>query len=596
MQKISKFINFKVLLGLLFIGYLFFTFYVPIETEDVWWHLSTGRYIWEHGQIPHDDVFSFSEDKAPWFFTQWLGASFFYSVVHFFGLDGLKVLRALIILFVFLILFLYGRKYVPTVFLLWLIFLVSGGFLIRILIRPLIFNAIFIQCLLIILFAYQRSGNRKILAWIPLCGAIWSNIHLGSFVYGGLLIGVFLFTMLVESKFSKKILFDLGGILVLYFLSFGLSPYGFNGVLYPWKVFFIPEFLELRSFANTIAEVSPPVFILGLSGVSFFCFFITTVLSLIFNKDRQFSYWILFIFALFSFLLAIRNIEFFYLVCVYLIFQCAINVHLLKKWEKAKWKNGVEKSALFFLIIFLSFGIIKSINGKINNDGREWHKLTQIYAPTTPLKAVKFLKDMNIQGIIYNTDILGGYIIWEGFPGLRPFIDGRFLNPKLFYKYRLVNYDPAKYWPIVEKEYEIKIVMIETSMPSSYKFSEYLSKHDGWSLSFIDGSVFVFLKNGAFSLPQGNQAFQDHLKAIEFRQEDLETIKKFASAKVNFWHTFLSVSSEYVEELEEGLTLLGIGYEGAGLKRILKGLERVDDKTRHEKAQNVLDFFDKKYK
>ena len=37
-----------------------------VTGEDLWWHLATGRYILEHGEIPTRDVFSFTYPGAPW--------------------------------------------------------------------------------------------------------------------------------------------------------------------------------------------------------------------------------------------------------------------------------------------------------------------------------------------------------------------------------------------------------------------------------------------------------------------------------------------------------------------------------------------------
>ena len=47
-----------------FFGYVGVLFYMPIEIEDVWWHLSTGRWIMNHFSVPLADPFSFSSIKV----------------------------------------------------------------------------------------------------------------------------------------------------------------------------------------------------------------------------------------------------------------------------------------------------------------------------------------------------------------------------------------------------------------------------------------------------------------------------------------------------------------------------------------------------
>src|SRR5512140_2498715 len=39
---------------------------------DTGWHLRTGEWILAHGQIPRQDLFSFTRPDAPWFAWEWL--------------------------------------------------------------------------------------------------------------------------------------------------------------------------------------------------------------------------------------------------------------------------------------------------------------------------------------------------------------------------------------------------------------------------------------------------------------------------------------------------------------------------------------------
>jgi hypothetical protein len=57
--------------------FLFVFFYAPIESSDVWWHLSIGRYILQHATFPYADIFSLKDHHPPWIFPQWLGSVFF---------------------------------------------------------------------------------------------------------------------------------------------------------------------------------------------------------------------------------------------------------------------------------------------------------------------------------------------------------------------------------------------------------------------------------------------------------------------------------------------------------------------------------------
>ena len=93
--------------------FLFLSFYRPIETEDGWWHLSAGRWIVEHLEVPRHDVFAPTEVKSPWYLTQWLGSTIFYLVYLASGLEGLMVFRAFLLTSVIAIFVWYARKKVP---------------------------------------------------------------------------------------------------------------------------------------------------------------------------------------------------------------------------------------------------------------------------------------------------------------------------------------------------------------------------------------------------------------------------------------------------------------------------------------------------
>ena len=44
---------------------------LPVFSPDVWWHLSSGRWIWENGRPPDADPFSFTRLGDPWLDFEW---------------------------------------------------------------------------------------------------------------------------------------------------------------------------------------------------------------------------------------------------------------------------------------------------------------------------------------------------------------------------------------------------------------------------------------------------------------------------------------------------------------------------------------------
>src|SRR5258705_11869037 len=67
-----------------------FAFSVPtIPSADMWWHLSTGRYILQNHSIPHTDPFSATAAGKPWIAHEWLADILFYGAYSALGSAGL---------------------------------------------------------------------------------------------------------------------------------------------------------------------------------------------------------------------------------------------------------------------------------------------------------------------------------------------------------------------------------------------------------------------------------------------------------------------------------------------------------------------------
>ncbi len=67
----------------------------PIDLDDTWWHLLTGRHILDHHQIPRVDPFSFTAAGAAWVNWKWLAGLLMTLAWDVAGSGGLIVLRFL---------------------------------------------------------------------------------------------------------------------------------------------------------------------------------------------------------------------------------------------------------------------------------------------------------------------------------------------------------------------------------------------------------------------------------------------------------------------------------------------------------------------
>jgi hypothetical protein len=564
------------------------SFYRPIEVSDVGWHLATGQWILTHAQVPHSDLFAITADPSPWVFTQWLGSALLAVPYLLGGPEALKIFRAFILLLPVLIFIFYSRLRISL-----LIVIATATFMIyglgtRCLARSFIFNFTFISLLLIILFSFQKNRLLKQLYILPVIGLIWGNIHLGSFVYGGLILfSFFLSTGLslikefnqttspVVKNDALQVFKHVVIVCFLYFIFLGVTPYGWEGFLYPYKVFLMPHYINFYQFTFSVAENLSPTYVLTLAGSWFSGLAIGTLASLLIGKKKDLFSIILFILSLFLFIAFGRGSGFFVLVCSYIIvdqISSGIFEKKIPSWLlRLPWLRWVGYSVL---ILILSLHVINIVTKKAYLNGRERRVLLLNYIANHPKDSVDFLKDLGLGGNVFCNDHIGSYIVGAQYPFMKTLIDGRQVDQRYFRDYLNVTDDPPKYWQNVQNKYNIVIVLLDASLPISLKLAHYLNAHNDWQMINVDNTFVTFIKRGVFSLPLDVNSFQESLKIIPVTaQENDEFMNLMLNHKFKRSFFYFSYSSQFVDSLEEGVTLLELGYEKAAIKKFVQSLK-----------------------
>jgi hypothetical protein len=162
------------------------------QDPGIGWHVVTGRYILATGTIPHEDIFSFTAAGRPWISYFWLFQAGAAALEKIGGLPlfaaACVVVYALLPVLVFRRALRMGASLVPALAMAILAYLVLAS---HALARPHIFTYVFFALALEWL-ADVQDGRRGIpaLAMLPLLFVFWCNLHSG-FVAGLTLIGLF---------------------------------------------------------------------------------------------------------------------------------------------------------------------------------------------------------------------------------------------------------------------------------------------------------------------------------------------------------------------------------------------------------------------
>jgi hypothetical protein len=499
------------LLVFLFFGSVFFHLTMPIFDPDFWWHLATGRWMWQHGTLIQEDPFGFvsfegEEARRGFILKQyWLSQLLCYGVYLLAGFKGIVLLRASVITLMFY--FLYrlmrreGTRLLPSLLLVYLAELVIvkeftyvGG-------RPQMWTSLFA-----VLVIYVLEGVKQKRQWayasLPLLMFFWANMH-GGFVLGDIIIATYLAVGLVFRTAGASFVIST----VLAMLISGLNPNGYMAFLGVLSTFFN---IESAEYWQAITETQSLFQHASLSGIMEFLPFFSglLVLSLVsFPLNLKRILWekkeLVLIYVL-VFVMGVQSIRYIVFFATVASLITAINLGPVM----SRWK-GLEAKAIFrkvSVVITLALVLLMAGDLAASGYGRTSLKMERPYNSDYE-GATDFISQNRLKGRIFNDYTPGGYLIWRLHPDIKVFVDGRALSLRGFDLFReiadnsfrpLSRYDITPLYIRALGSFDIELVVLSgcdkasgVTIPLSYA----LINDDGWAIVYVDGGAIVFMKD-----------------------------------------------------------------------------------------------------
>jgi hypothetical protein len=477
---------------------------------------------------------------------------------------------------------LQNRKKIPFHYLAILTFFLIQMLASRVLIRPLIFNFLFIQFFLITLLRYEKTRDHKKLLWLVPLGALWSNLHLGCFVYGTMLIGVFLFAALIEygnflidkktfcySKDHIKPLKDLFLVLLLFWLSMSISPYGVAALIYPWKVFVFPKFIHFYQSTAVMEEMLAPNILNPTFVLFFYPLLILIIFSFIIHGKKKLITLLLIILSLFLFLFARLGTDFASITIIYMLAATfsGRNDFNSKNFIK-KLFSIYQKILFFFIIVTMIITCYVKMMTSISQNGIKEQTIFSEYETGNHQKTIKFLESLNGSNRIFCNDNLGSYLTWKLYPKSKPFVDGRQVDKHIFFE-QFVPFlnNPVALWEVLDEKYNFQIVFLELRSDAYTLLANYINHHPKWQLVLIDGWDIVFAKKGSIDAKQDFS-----IKNINNSALSVEEKKSFQQIPTQAipWHSkILTKQWFFSKDLAETTIFFNSGFRNYAIRRII---------------------------
>jgi hypothetical protein len=151
---------------------------LPGGDPDTYWHLASGKWMVEHGQLLRADVFSSTVIGAPYSVGEWLGELAIYGSYLLGGWAGIAVLRATLIAVGAFFITRVALRFAPAPFALAITAVALALSEISWTDRPQLFTFALFPLMLDLLFA-ARAGRTRLLFVVPPLILLWTNLHGG---------------------------------------------------------------------------------------------------------------------------------------------------------------------------------------------------------------------------------------------------------------------------------------------------------------------------------------------------------------------------------------------------------------------------------
>lgn len=507
-KKLKAILHNQNLLTFLTFGVIFIFSLKGFYGEDIWFHLATGRFIFENRMIPTTDIFSHTAFGQTWIIQGWLADLVNFAVLKFTGEFGLVLFNAVLYTLVFIVLWRVLRlvgdvgKVRGEKIALVLTFIAAWVAIFRFQVRPEPGSYLFLLLLILVLMKFERQ--MKIILILPAILLIWVNWQAGFVPFGIWAMGILgvrriirdyqgvrdLKSIIENVKLVVAILLSLVVILI--------NPSGILGVFYFFGVqpkYLVEDFTEWGSLViriggkeslfNNPDEAIPTVAFLSTLGIlSSLSYLWVRKNKLEVNKELgEKLFWPVlvlpfFILTFFANRFASLSVILGSLLVAYFWQSVRVDFEFLNKKI-----TGYVILALCFILLVVRIIISPPAANS--------------YQKANPFRVevLAFLKENKIEGNVFNMLEDGGYFVWLD-PSYKVFMDGRldvFTRGGIYDDYRKVYaFPPKKEWQEILDKYQIEYLLLPGWQKEPM---ETIRKSEKYSIVFWSDYLFVMIKN-----------------------------------------------------------------------------------------------------
>jgi len=491
----SKYTN--ALIPAIFFLLVFLYYLAPINAGDFWWHLNTGRWIWDNGSLPSVDPFTYTvphdDDLRRTLILKgyWLAQLCIYHAYNIFGFKGLIFMKASVFTLVSFLTWRLLRTFGLNRFIaLALVYLPLTSMHLFEAVRPQILSLLGVvavyYCIENALLRMNAGrGGGFYLKLIPVIMLLWANVHRG-FILGFMIILIYLAYVSMEflrrRTLSRRLYGSFAAYMGLALLASLVNPniadafvgnfIELGGPFSRW----IDEFKTLREFAEysgyeKILYVYVALFVFSLSCMA--------------AQWRSLKPVHVFLFAGF----AIAGFTTFRFSMFFLFMSlCICAPYVSRTLGERMYLN---RPALW-IVMLVALPLL--VSGASKRNYLRLGPLEDLYLPDG---AAGYIEQFRPPAPLFNAFEYGGYLGWRLYPEYKVFVDQRNLDVNVYDKY--ARSKGGRYREVFN-EYGVNTVVFYLINPIINEIPSivtYLMLSDEWEAVYVDRVSVVFVRKSA---------------------------------------------------------------------------------------------------
>lgn len=491
----------KILFGALVL-LIFSLAFREVSDADIWFDLVAGADILS-GRFLRENFFSYVEPHHTWLNLHWLYDVILFLIVKTSGIPLAVVSATLVWFLIFRFLWRASNAHLNPPIASLILALSALSMADRFVIRAELTSYFFFSLFMSVLEISKTKNSARILWLLPPAQILWANMHaywiIGLAYLTVTVAGTWIASLKIPCPFHNSLIIHgktkktLTKVSMLCLIMPILNPYFLKGYSAP---FLIARHLQSGDmFREFVAESKSPFSEWGMLGDDFLYIFIlySAIVAVSFIVGWRKIHFVKFIFSIVFFIMSIqaqRIIPLFALVSAPLAINNLTSIEFGKK-QPIKFTKA---SIVFLMLILVSF---LSVRGDLwIRNLREIKFGCRVSQYHFPIGATTFMKKYRLIGKVFNTLDYSGYLMWEFFPDMRVFFDGRMeasYSVDTLKKYLLALQNDEE-WEKVDKFHDFSVVLLNPSSKADQPLIEYLASNQAWSLVYLDWTSLLFVK------------------------------------------------------------------------------------------------------